>query len=63
MSCRALSRLFPLRSPLPPPLVPDIKLVCAWCDAVIREGVEPESHGICPPCAAKVREDHEREDA
>lgn len=37
---------------LPPPLVPDLKTVCAWCGVLIREGAEPVSHGICRPCAA-----------
>lgn len=33
-----------------------LKLVCAWCRGVIREGAEPVSHGICPRCAAAFRE-------
>jgi hypothetical protein len=28
-----------------------LRVVCAWCPTVIREGSEPASHGICPPCA------------
>lgn len=41
-------------------LVPDLKVICAWCstkdhETVIREGVEPVSHGICRACAAGVR--------
>lgn len=27
-----------------------MRLVCAWCKAVMREGEEPVSHGICPAC-------------
>jgi hypothetical protein len=28
-----------------------MRLVCAWCKAVMREGPpEPVSHGICPAC-------------
>lgn len=32
-------------------IAPDLKTVCAWCEAVIREGEEPVSHGICKTCA------------
>lgn len=28
------------------------KLICAWCNAVLREGTEPASHGICDKCGA-----------
>lgn len=59
MSGHPHARMFPGASPLPGPLVPDLKLVCSWCDVVIREGAEPESHGICPACADKMREDHD----
>ena len=27
-----------------------LKEICAWCSFVIKEGVEPASHGICEPC-------------
>jgi hypothetical protein len=27
-----------------------MKTVCAWCDAIIREGSLPVSHGICISC-------------
>ncbi len=30
-----------------------IKILCAWCGAVIRDGSLPVSHGICPSCEAK----------
>ena len=30
-----------------------IKVVCAWCQAVLTDGAEPASHGICPACEAK----------
>lgn len=26
------------------------KVVCAWCQLVLKEGIEPVSHGICPKC-------------
>jgi hypothetical protein len=29
-----------------------IKAICAWCKAVLREGSEPATHGICPACAS-----------
>lgn len=32
----------------------DIKLICAWCQFVLREGSSPASHGICPLCQARV---------
>jgi len=35
--------------------MPPLKLKCAWCDDVIREGREPISHGICPDCARLVK--------
>lgn len=28
-----------------------MRVVCAWCKRVIREGSEPVSHGICSSCA------------
>lgn len=31
--------------------------VCAWCQKVLREGVEPTSHTICPACKAAVLAD------
>jgi hypothetical protein len=34
-----------------------MKILCAWCGAVIRdqgETVRLDSHGICPGCAAKA---------
>jgi hypothetical protein len=30
------------------------RLVCAWCGEILREGVEPISHGICPTCEQEV---------
>lgn len=36
-------------------------LVCAWCGRVMREGTEPTSHGICPPCARVMREEVRRD--
>lgn len=46
------------RSPATPTLFLDLKLVCAWCSALIRDGVEPISHGICKPCAATAFPGH-----
>jgi hypothetical protein len=36
--------------PVPAPM----KVVCAWCTTVIRDGVAPISHGICAPCVVRV---------
>lgn len=30
------------------------RAVCSWCDAVLRDGSEPTTHGICPLCADSV---------
>ena len=34
--------------------VPELKTICAWCKATIREGDDPTSetvsHGICESC-------------
>ncbi len=31
------------------------KTVCAWCGALIHAGpTTPVSHGLCPPCSAKL---------
>lgn len=27
-----------------------MKLICAWCKVVLRDGTEPASHGICTLC-------------
>lgn len=34
-----------------------MRRVCAWCGAVLQEGEEPTSHGICRGCAAKELEE------
>jgi hypothetical protein len=26
------------------------RLICGWCQRVLREGSEPVSHGICEAC-------------
>lgn len=31
-----------------------IKVICAWCRVVLRDGNLPISHGICPTCSAKL---------
>lgn len=33
------------------------KVICSWCDVVIREGVLPVSHGICPGCREKLEQE------
>lgn len=33
-------------------MTPVIRVVCAWCDIVIKDGEEPASHGICARCRA-----------
>jgi len=30
-----------------------LRVACGWCLKELRAGVEPTSHGICPPCADK----------
>ena len=27
-----------------------MKLICAWCQTLIKDGEEPASHGICEEC-------------
>lgn len=27
-----------------------VKIICAWCGKVLREGTLPASHGICREC-------------
>ena len=35
-----------------------LKAVCAWCDALLRDGEdEPVTHGLSPRCANTVRVD------
>jgi hypothetical protein len=31
---------------------PRVRIRCAWCGIVMREGRGPVSHGMCPECAA-----------
>lgn len=43
---------------LPPALPePALPVVCAWCNAPMRDGVGRISHGICPECAARFEGD------
>jgi hypothetical protein len=35
------------------------RVLCAWCNRILREGVAPASHGICPACLAGFRADFE----
>lgn len=30
-----------------------MRLVCAWCQRVLREGSGPTSHGLCESCREK----------
>ena len=36
-----------------------MKLVCSWCDRVMREGDPklPVSHGLCPSCAERLEQE------
>jgi hypothetical protein len=31
-----------------------IKSVCAWCCVVLRQGIEPVTHGICDSCICRL---------
>jgi hypothetical protein len=35
-----------------------MKVVCAWCGKLIRDGLEPISHGICPVCVESELRNH-----
>jgi hypothetical protein len=35
------------------------RVLCAWCNRILREGVAPASHGICPSCLDGFRADFE----
>ena len=26
------------------------RVICAWCEEVMEEGIGPVSHGMCPAC-------------
>lgn len=28
------------------------RVVCGWCKTLLRPGLGPENHGICPHCVA-----------
>jgi hypothetical protein len=30
------------------------KCVCGWCQTLIRDGITPVSHGMCPSCSEKL---------
>lgn len=32
----------------------ELRTICAWCKAVIRDGESPVSHGICQPCSDRM---------
>ena len=33
------------------------RVLCAWCNRILREGIAPASHGICPACLDGFRAD------
>jgi hypothetical protein len=35
-----------------------MKVKCAWCGNLIRDGIEPTSHGICPVCLESELRNH-----
>ena len=35
-----------------------LRVECAWCRRVLRDGPEPVSHGICPECRDKIYKDN-----
>ncbi len=37
--------------------MPTNKIVCAWCQSVLKEGHEPVSHGICEKCKTELEEE------
>jgi len=40
-----------------------LRKVCAWCHTIMKEGVDPATHGICPACQEKeMRPFKEREE-
>jgi ferredoxin len=30
------------------------RCVCSWCNVLIRAGVLPITHGMCPTCSARL---------
>ncbi len=38
------------------------RVICSWCNRIIKEGVEPVTHGICPKCADVVMEEIDEEE-
>ncbi len=35
---------------------PAHRVVCAWCDVLLRNGRLPASHGMCPSCSRRFSE-------
>lgn len=31
-----------------------LKSICAWCSRLLRDGIEPPTHGICDSCICKL---------
>jgi hypothetical protein len=44
-------------SALGPESVPALRVACCYCGNEMSPGVEPTSHGCCPPCKDKVLAD------
>ena len=39
------------------------KVVCSWCNSLMREGGHPISHGLCPSCSITLNDDLDKMDA
>lgn len=37
-----------------------VKRICAWCDKVMQDGLEPATHVICSECGKKVMHSYEK---
>lgn len=31
-----------------------LKVVCGWCQSLMRDGALPVSHGMCPACIVRM---------
>lgn len=40
-----------------PATVQPVKLICAWCSELLRDGTLPASHGMCSRCRDKFEQD------
>lgn len=32
------------------------KVICGWCNTLMRDGILPASHGMCADCAVRFEE-------